>query len=213
VPDFQQLAGPGILIHNGNSWTLDLGAVQQGQHLGVLKFASANDGSFAIADLLAGSLEAAGSGFTATLGAPFAGLASGSILNNVEVSADTSTLGTHTETITLHSSESNVTGFSAALPDQVLTITEKVVPEAQFGLSPSTIDFGTVRQGQLSVPLSITNTANRPRNGARCSVSSVSGPLFGQGQWLGCNPGKLTAPISFSRCNPAPPAMSQDRRR
>ena len=125
VPDFQQVSGPGILIHNGNSWTLDLGAVQQGQHLDPLQFAAANDGPFPGADFLSGSLEAAGTGFTTTLGSPFSGLSAHAIINEVEVDVDTSTLGTFTETITLHPSESNITGFSGALPDQVLTITER----------------------------------------------------------------------------------------
>src|SRR6266568_4322099 len=52
-------------------------------------------------------------------------------------------------------------------------------------------DIGAVGlQGQLSVPLSITNTAADPGMALGASVSSVSGPIFGAGQVIGLQPGQ-----------------------
>ncbi|MFO1080280.1 MAG: VWD domain-containing protein [Reyranellaceae bacterium] len=127
-PGFEKLLGLGTLTHVGNAWTLDLGNVQQGQPVADLVLALANQVA-APGNSLAGSFALGGSGFTVTGANAFAGLAAGGE-KAFQASVDTSSVGAHTETITLHSSESNDSGFSAALSDVTLTIKNVVVSQS-----------------------------------------------------------------------------------
>jgi hypothetical protein len=188
VPAFE-----GPVKQNGNHWTYDLGALQQGAQLAPVDFLVANHGVYG-ADTLTGSLEASGSGFGVTLGGPFTGLAATAYLNDISVTADTSTPGVHTETITLHSSDTNASGYDAALPDQILTITDTVYPTASVAINTPLINFGKVRGGtSLSSAVSITNTANANGTVLGASVQRISGPAFATGQITGLQPGATDA--------------------
>ena len=80
-----------------------------------------------LADALSGSLTVAGSSaFTNGGTAAFSGLGAGQADTAPVVTLNTDNAGTFSETITLAATGSNASGFSGALPDQVLTITGTV---------------------------------------------------------------------------------------
>ena len=109
----QPTAGPaavpifvGANSQNGNNWSINLGAIQQGTTVNALSLGVANAGGY-LADLLSGALSASGTGFNVTLGSAFSNLVGAGYLSNISVAVDTSKLGQHTETITFTSTDSN----------------------------------------------------------------------------------------------------------
>jgi hypothetical protein len=125
VPVFETLAGSATLSHNGNAWTLDLGTLAKGSNDTVE--VGVTNGASGLADLLSGSFDVAGGGFLVSGATPFSDLPNdGSIGATLDIAADTAQTGQHSETAVLHPTGSNASGYSAALPDQTLTITDTV---------------------------------------------------------------------------------------
>ncbi|WP_431268142.1 hypothetical protein [Dankookia sp. P2] len=63
---------------------------------------------------------------------PFAGLAAGDALAALSLQFDTTTPGAHAETITLHPTSANASGFLGNLPAVTLTVTD-LVPAGEGG--------------------------------------------------------------------------------
>lgn len=125
----REISGGGTLVQNGNhsTLTLDLGpaSVQAPDtarfNLGVLNDVAGPS------DFLSGSFSApAASGFTLTGLSAFSGLAAGQSDTAPTVSFKATAAGTYTETMTLHSTGSNASGYSSALADQTITIVVNV---------------------------------------------------------------------------------------
>jgi hypothetical protein len=129
-PGFELASGPGSLTEEGAHWTLDLGTLTQGTDPGPAVLDVANRAA-PPADALGGSFEVAGDGFSVSGADPFSGLAAGESLAALSLLADTTAPGTHTETITLHPSGSNASGFQEVLPDVTLTVTDLVTGPVQ----------------------------------------------------------------------------------
>jgi RHS repeat-associated protein len=162
VPLFE--SGVGTVQQNGASWTLDLGNITQGSAFPSFGLVVQNAATEP-ADNLSGLLAAAGDGYAVNLINPVSPLSPGQTgYIATSVTVDTSSPGTHTETITFSPIDSNLTGYSAALPTQTLTITDTVYALAVPAiLTAQPIDFGIVRGGPSSDrALSIGNSVAAP---------------------------------------------------
>jgi hypothetical protein len=125
-PGFELASGPGTLEGGGTHWTLDFGSLAQGSDPGAALLAIRNTAT-APADDLGGRFDLAGDGFTVTGADPFAGLAAGDALVALRLQLDTTAPGPHAETITLHPTSANASGFLGDLPVVTLTVTDLVV--------------------------------------------------------------------------------------
>ncbi len=65
-------------------------------------------------------------GFEVSGADPFTGLTAGNSLVALTLFVNTTTLGQHAETITLHPIGSNASGFQGSLPDVTLTVTDLI---------------------------------------------------------------------------------------
>jgi hypothetical protein len=124
VAALQQTAGAGTLTHVGNVYTLDLGTLHLGEGPLSQTFEVLN-GAGGPADLLRGAFDTSGvvdpefvlSGFGA-----FQGLAAGQSQDGYTVTLEDSTAGQFADSILLHTSGSNASGYDAALADTTLVL-------------------------------------------------------------------------------------------
>ncbi|MFO1161128.1 MAG: VWD domain-containing protein [Reyranellaceae bacterium] len=174
-PAFEKLLGSGVLNHVGNAWTLDLGAFVQGQQIEGVLLAVANLVA-SPGNSLSGSFGVAGNGFTLTGASAFTGLAAGAE-KALSLGIDTSILGARSLTLTLHSTESNDTGFSAALADQTLVISSTILAAgtAQVSIASASADKAEGNGG--TTPFTFTVT----RSGDTSGPHSVSWSIVGSG--------------------------------
>ncbi|KYK44650.1 hypothetical protein A1D31_36545 [Bradyrhizobium liaoningense] len=125
----KELSGGGTVVQNGNNTTLTLNlgpASTQAPDTASFKLAVLND-VIGPADLLSGSFTAAASsGFTLAGLSAFAGLAAGQSDTAPTISFKATSAGAYTETITLHSTGSNASGYLGALADETFTIVVNV---------------------------------------------------------------------------------------
>ncbi len=126
----EKIAGAGTLTGSAaTGYTLDFGTVALGSgsltaSLDVLNSATG------LADLLSGYLALpVSSDFGNSGNQYFFGLGAGQTADPATVTLSTSTAGTFSETITVHASGSNASGYYGALADETLTVTGTVVPE------------------------------------------------------------------------------------
>ena len=177
VPILTDLSNPGALVAtSATAYTLNLGALSQGQGPLAQQLAVENAGA-ASADLLAGSFGAPlGNGFTvvgnALRNAPLTG---GESYSGLYVSANTDLLASNTGTLVFNPTDTNASGYSAALPAITLTIKDTVAAPAIAGLNtPSSILFPNAHVGAVQQrALSITNTAAAPASSL--DVTAVAG--------------------------------------
>ena len=148
------------LTHTGNSYSLNLGNVVQGTSPAALQFALANMAAAPADSLVATVLGATGSGFNQT------GLLSATLIHAGSAYAGdilqplTANLGAQSETVTLGARDVNSTGYSGALPNITLTVTENVIAAAKASISSNAIVLADVRVGSTgSQTITVTNTA------------------------------------------------------
>ena len=123
VADITEVSGGGTLSGTGDNQTLDLGTITTNSAPVTIELAADNAAS-GTADLLSGSFDVAGdSVFMASGFGIFQGLAAGQSSADGTVTLSTATPGSFSETLTLHSTGSNASGYSQALPTHTLTIT------------------------------------------------------------------------------------------
>ena len=124
VPELQYLGTLGTFTHNGNEYTLDLGAVQVTQILPKLQFSLLNAAT-APADQLSATLNVADvTGFTVTGATIPAQINPGNSYSGLQVTANEDKFGDNVETITFNPVDTNPTGFSASLTPFTLTIAD-----------------------------------------------------------------------------------------
>ncbi|WP_210254935.1 VWD domain-containing protein, partial [Methylocapsa sp. S129] len=144
VPGFAETSGGGTLTQSGNAYTLALGTLTMGATASV--GLAATNAAATGADQLGGSFVLSGDGgFTVTGAGAFSGIAAGGIQAGIDVAANTSVAGAHSETITFAPTESNASGFNGSLATVSLTITDMVMA----GAAPTIT--GTVA-GQTATP-------------------------------------------------------------
>ena len=180
---FQLVSGVGALSQNGDTWTLDLGNYVEKSLGGQGEIAVANIGA-ANADGLTGSLTGAGdSGFTTNIVSKLGSLATGAIEDIATYSYDMTTVGTHTETLTLTPVDTNLSGYRGTQAVQTLTIEYDVVPPAQASVLPSTINFGQVRLTGSAVTqgLTIVNVGQPGAENLDASIGPATGSATGSG--------------------------------
>ncbi len=124
---FANAQGQATLTGSGNAYTLDFGDVVGGSLTqGTLNVANLASGP---ADLLSGFFGTAGTGFAITGANAFSGVSAGQTTGFIGVTVDTTGTGLTTETLTLHPTGSNSSGYSGSLAPINLTIEANVVPE------------------------------------------------------------------------------------
>jgi len=120
--DIALTSGPGVLTHTGDAYALDLGIIGIGAPPVVLGFDVANVAT-GLADTLRGSFTVpAASSFTNAGFTAFNGLASGQADVAPSVTLATGTGGVFSETITVHATGSNASGYVSPAQDLTLTI-------------------------------------------------------------------------------------------
>ena len=190
-----EVSGGGTLTQAGNTYTLDLGSLTQGQTAAnaVLAILNAATGTADSLDGLFGT--PAGSGFTISGDTLPAALAAGQSFDGLTFAVDTGTAGSHTETITfaprdvttvtapvtsLDGINGATTQDAAAMPDAValelpaitLVVKDDVTTDtsppavAALGVLATSIVLPNVRVGATDTQaLTLTNTATAPADG------------------------------------------------
>ena len=127
----EQTGGPVTLTASGNVYTLDFGSLAQGSP-GLDDTLAVLNSATGLADLLSGSFSPSGSapGFDLSGFGAFSGLGAGQSKGGLTVDFDTGTVGSFEDTITLHSTGSNASGYSAALDDVTLVLEGEVTGTA-----------------------------------------------------------------------------------
>ncbi|MCK9687941.1 beta strand repeat-containing protein [Scleromatobacter humisilvae] len=123
----EQAGGPVTLTQAGNVYTLDFGTLAQGS-AGLDDTLAVLNSATGLADLLSGSFTPSGSapGFDLSGFGAFSGLGAGEAKGGLTVDFDTGTVGSFEDTITLHATGSNASGYSAALDDVTLVLEGQV---------------------------------------------------------------------------------------
>jgi hypothetical protein len=129
IPQLTLLSGSGTYSGSNGVYTLDLGTLVAGQGSLQDRFQLSNV-ALAPSDFLAGTISDSGTGFTVYGDQPLTPLSAGASYQGLVLQTDSSHLGTHTETIVINPVDQNVTGFSAILPSQTITVTETVIAGA-----------------------------------------------------------------------------------
>jgi hypothetical protein len=123
-PTLGGVTGAATLSETGpHAYTLDLGTITSAATVGlsVLNYVTG------LADALSGSFDVTGSAqFSNTGLGAFSGLGDGQADTAPTISIGTTLGGEQTETITIHGSGSNASGYSGAVADTVLTVTADV---------------------------------------------------------------------------------------
>ena len=191
IPELAELTSVGTLTQNGSAYTLDLGTLTAGAAVPAVQLAILN-AAMAPGDSLTGKFSAPlGSGFLVTGTALSSVLLPGDRYDGLKVSTQTTTPGTHTETLTFTPTDINDSGYSQALTPITLKITDTVLPPASAGLNtPGTIVFPNARVGAVDREMvSVSNTAAAPapnldvttQTGASAiATGSISGLAAGQ---------------------------------
>ena len=152
-----------------NSYVLDLGVVTVGSRSDLVPLTALN-AALGQADALNGTFTISGgtafvnSGFTG-----FSSLAAGASAQAGTIAVNTSEAGSFSETIVLHPTDVNESGFSQGQADQTVTVITTVVPNLNEALaqprrnSPDMILFPNVRVGTPeSQAISVSNVAAVP---------------------------------------------------
>src|SRR5262249_32734344 len=129
------------------------------------------------ADLLAGTFDISGSSAFGNSGFDaFSGLGAGAADTAPTVTLDTSTSGIVSETITLHGTGSNASGYSGALADRTLTITANVGNTAPVATNDS---YTTAEDTPLTVsaPGVLVNDSDADHDAL--TAAKISGPRHG----------------------------------
>jgi hypothetical protein len=138
-PVFDKVSGDGAFSSIASTFTLDFGTMLQNSGLEQAALRVLNnvgapadflDGSFVLPALSAFGL----SGF-----GPFSNIAAGNDFAGLSVVFDTSALGNFTDTITLHPTGHNASGYSGTLSDIQLVLMGDVIPQGTSVPEPSAL--------------------------------------------------------------------------
>lgn len=140
---FVKLDGPGALSGNGDDWTLDLGTLELGAEAPRIVLGLRNSADLAgnaLSGLFAPTTGSAAVSFDGT--GPVLRLAPGAVRGGLVAEIDTATAGAFETVLTLDATQSNATGFMAALGAETLTVRGRVVDP-----NPATVRFATADAG------------------------------------------------------------------
>jgi hypothetical protein len=152
------------LVAQGGTYVLDLGTLTQGQTVPIITLALGNAAT-APADDLSGTFDVPlGIGFSVTGDSLPSALIPGAHYGGIEVTADTATIGVHSETLVFAALDVNDSGYRAALSPVTLVLEDSVGAPAAAALNtPAEIVFPNARVGAVeSHAISISNTAPPP---------------------------------------------------
>ena len=183
VSRIEELGGDGRLTRDGQSYVLNLGTTSlHGRDLSAdLGLLNAAIGP---ADVLSATFTGP-SGDSEYVNSGFAGVGGigGQSADEVgSVTLTTAVAGAFTETLVIHPTGSNASGYSGALARQTLTIEGDVVDPAQAKISPNPIDYGIVHVGDsVATALDIANVAAAGAAGLDASIQSKGGDATASG--------------------------------
>ena len=188
-PVVQQVGGTATLSQVGDTYTLDFGTVSagQGQLVDTLNVANAVSGP---ADWLSGILSASGDAAFSDTGLGAYGPLSAGGTAPLAIDLNTADSGTFNQTITLSATDSNPSGYDAALSGLTIEVTGTVVPNPaiqQVGGSATlsqvgdtyTLNFGTVYQGYDVIDsLDVANDVTGPADWLSGTLSASGDAAF-----------------------------------
>ncbi|MBL8483751.1 MAG: choice-of-anchor D domain-containing protein, partial [Rhodocyclaceae bacterium] len=136
-PQFQKTGGAGLFGGSGFNFTLDFGRLLRGSGpvSANLRIINGADGP---ADLVDGLFDLGNTQFLLSGFDPFFDLGAGDFFDGLLVSFDTTNLGRFDDTILLHASAHNASGYAAAFPDISLRITG-FISDANAAPAPQTL--------------------------------------------------------------------------
>jgi hypothetical protein len=164
IATLSDLTATSSLVAQGGTYVLDLGTLTQGQTVPIITLALDNAAT-APADDLSGTFDVPlGIGFSVTGDSLPSALMPGAQYGGIEVTADTATIGTHSETLVFAALDVNDSGYRAALSPVTLVLEDSVGTPAAAALNtPTEIVFPNARVGATeSHAISISNTASAP---------------------------------------------------
>jgi len=213
-------AGAGLLKVSGagtfgatgaTSYSLDLGTLAVGAAFGPVTIGVVNTGGTG-ANTLSGAFDSFGTGVDFTSTALYR-LGGGSLAETLTLSADTSAAGSFSETIVLHPTQSNASGYSGALADVTLTVTFTVsaVPTSEankpvFGttVTDASGPAGQVYElyegllGRAPDPLGYAHWLDALAHGQ--SLVAVARDILGSGEYIAAH-GRPAAPTDADFVN------------
>jgi hypothetical protein len=162
-------ASSGVLSREGNDFVLNLGTVFGGSAAQTVDLSVLNS-AIGPADLLSGTLSVTSdNGFANASSGLFSNIQAGASAEVQQLSLDPTAAGSFTETLTLHSTGSNASGFNGALPDATVTVEETVQR------APGS--FATVLgAGGSTVTIPFTTAANAAA--AQAALSGISNAVL-----------------------------------
>jgi hypothetical protein len=208
IPQLTLLSGAGAFSGSNGVYTLDLGTLVAGQGSlqDRLNFSNV---ALAPSDFLAGTISDSGSGFTVYGDQPLTPLSAGASYQGLVLQTDSSATGVRTETIVIHPVDQNVTGYSAILPAQTITVTETVIAAAAGLLnSAGTIDLGTFYQGDVAATaLSVSNVAAAGSAALDVASYASSGEATAAGSVDKLAPGATSASALYAGIDTSTPGV------
>ena len=159
------VAGQGILSGGNGSYTLNLGDVQQGDTAFIEELGVEN-AAIPVSDVLAGSVNATGDS-AITFGGPyqFSGIGAQQSVNGIDLSLNTSTVGTFTKTIVIDATGSNASGYVGPDQQQTVTVTGTVEPQPGFEVQePPTAVLHVGDSGAGVIGITNTSVAGSAQN-------------------------------------------------
>ncbi len=166
--------GPAV-TQNGTNFAINLGQVATGLVLPAITLGVANIAS-GPADALDGAFSAApATGFSLSTDlASFLNVGAGADTAGPEVTLDTGTAGVFSQTVTLTAAGTNASGYDAALPAEVVTITGTVGRRRGSAQHARTDHAGEpASRGARTPGLSFTNSATPPAEALDVSVAGT----------------------------------------
>ena len=193
TPMFTLVSGAGF----GGGSSVSLGSFVMGESAGSVQF-QISDTATPPADSIAGTVTDSGSpGFTLGLNQHTGNdtidtTAAGASNAGVYLAIDTGGLGSASDTLTYAPTDVNASGYSAALPDQSITVTDTVVaPAVPDLLTTGPIALGSVHVGDApSVSLTVANNAAAGAAGLDATPTVVTGGLASSGTITALAPGQ-----------------------
>jgi hypothetical protein len=164
IATLSDLTAATSLVAQGGTYVLDLGTLTQGQTVPIITLALGNAAT-APADDLSGTFDVPlGVGFSVTGDSLPSALIPAAQYGGVKVTADTATIGTHSETLVFAALDVNDSGYRSALSPVTLILEDSVGAPAAAALNtPAEIVFPNARVGAVeSHAISISNTAPPP---------------------------------------------------
>ncbi len=209
IPQLTLLSGAGTFSGSNGVYTLDLGTLVAGPGLAAGPLQISPTSRWRRPTCWPARSATAARGFTVYGDQPLTPLSAGASYQGLVLQTNSSQPGVQTETIVIHPVDQNVTGYSAILPSQTITVTETVIAAAAGLLNTAgPIDLGTFYQGDVaSTALGISNAASAGSAGLDVSSSVSSGQATAAGSIADLAPGATSDSALYAGIDTSSPGV------